>query len=162
MIFLTTGTLFPFDRLVKAVDDGVGRGMIREAVFAQIGNSSYKPQHVEFTDKLSKEEYDRKVADSVALISHAGIGSITSALSRNKPLLVMPRLKRFGEHVNDHQVGTAKKFEELGHVLVAWDEKQLPGKIEELRSFVPRPRQAQPEVVAAHIREFINSFVDQR
>ena len=86
------------------------------------------------------------------------MGNIVLSMKMRKPLLVMPRLKRFGEVVNDHQVGTAKKFEEFGHVLVAWNEKQLVGKIEELKSFVPKRRQAQPEVVAARIKQFLDEL----
>lgn len=158
MIFLTIGTLFPFGRLIKAVDEAVGEGLIDEQVFAQIGNDSYKPRHINFVEKLSKGVFDRTVTEASMLISHAGIGSITSALSRGKPLLVMPRLKRFGEHVNDHQVGTARKFEELGHVLVAYDTDELPAKIRQLKTFTPKPRVSQADKVARRIAEFLDDL----
>ena len=70
----------------------------------------------------------------------------------------MPRKKHFKEHVNDHQVATARKFEELGHVLVAYETEELPGKIEQLRSFVPRKREAQPQAVAERIARFLNEL----
>lgn len=79
---------------------------------------------------------------------------ITMALDNGRPLLVMPRRRKYQEVVNDHQAVLADKFEALGHLLVAQDETQLRAKVEELRSFAPRPRQAEPEVVARRIGRF--------
>jgi len=155
MIFLTVGTLFPFDRLVRAIDKAVADGLIEEDIIAQVGNGAFKGEHIKCVDVLGKDAFDQHVRDATALISHAGMGSITMSLSHNKPLLVMPRLKRYGEHVIDHQLGTAKKFEMLGHVLAAYNEQELPEKIIELKSFVAKPRKSQPGQVAVRLRQFI-------
>jgi UDP-N-acetylglucosamine transferase subunit ALG13 len=88
------------------------------------------------------------------------MGTITMALKNHKPLLVMPRLKRYREHVNDHQVATARKFEELGHILAVYDAKDLPNGIHKLKNFVPRERKANPEAVADRIHRFLNSLQD--
>jgi len=156
------GTLFPFDRLVRAVDDAVAAGIIKDQVFAQVGRTSYAPKNMEYAEVLDKHSFDKKVADAEHLISHAGIGSITIALEHNKPLLVMPRMKRYKEHVNDHQVGTARKFEELGHLLVVYDAEDLPERIRELKNFVPRERKANPHAVADRIRRFLSDLSEAR
>ena len=70
----------------------------------------------------------------------------------------MPRLKRYGEVVNDHQLALAKKLEEFNHILVAYDEKEFSAKIEQLKTFVPQKRIAQPQAVAAHISNFLNQL----
>lgn len=158
MIFLTVGTLFPFDRLVKAVDITIAKNNGYEKVFAQIGKTNYEPKNIEYTAILENRNFDKKISDADYLISHAGIGTITMALELNKPLLVMPRRKRFKEHVNDHQVATARKFEELGHILVAYDVEDLPDGIHKLKNFVPRKRKANPDAVADRIRRFLNSL----
>jgi UDP-N-acetylglucosamine transferase subunit ALG13 len=80
------------------------------------------------------------------------------AFENNKPLLVMPRLKKYGEVVHDHQVSIARKFEKLGHILVAYDVEDLPEGISKLKKFVPRKRQANPDVVAERIRRFLMSL----
>ncbi len=155
MIFLTVGTILPFDRLVRAVDEAVGRGLIQDKVFAQIGKTKAIPRHIESADVLDKDTFGAKVDQASSIISHAGMGSITMALTHNKPLLVMPRLKRYGEHVNDHQLGTAKKFEELGCIVVAYTEDELPEKVRQLETFVPKKRTAAPEAVARRIADFL-------
>ena len=158
MIFVTVGTLFPFDRLIKAIDQACANGLIKEDVFAQIGESSYKPTNLEYSCVLAKDKFDELSRNSSGIISHAGMGTILSAVDNGKPLLVMPRLKRFGEHVNDHQLGTAKKFGQLGYVLVAYDTDKLPGKIRQLKDFKPALRVSQADKVARRIAEFMDGL----
>ena len=161
MIFLTVGTLFPFDRLVVAVDQAVTEGLLKEDVIAQVGNGGVRCRNVKCVEVLEKDEFDEHVRNASCLISHAGMGSIMMALSHNKPLLVMPRLSKYKEHVNDHQLGTAKKFEQLDHLLVAYEEEEIPEKLEQLKTFVPKPRENQAQAVAARIADFLESLTDK-
>jgi beta-1,4-N-acetylglucosaminyltransferase len=160
MIFLTVGTQFPFDRFVRAVDNIFDQGLIDEEIFAQIGETSYKPRNFESVVSLEKKVFDERFKRASSVISHAGVGTITVALKNHKPLLVMPRMKRYKEHVNDHQVATAKKFEELGHILAVYDVKDLPNGIRKLKNFIPRKRKANPDAIADRIRRFLSSLPD--
>ena len=160
MIFLTVGTQFPLDRLVKAVDKTIDQGLLDEEVLAQIGQSSYQPRNFKkSTDFLEKQLFDQWMEKASKVISHAGIGSITMALDAAKPLLVMPRLRRYGEVVNDHQVDIARKFGQCGYLLAAYDIEELPEKIQSLKSFVPQKRNTQSEKVAERISKFLNQLV---
>ena len=158
MIFLTVGTQFPFDRFIRAVDNIFDQGLIDEEIFAQIGETSYKPRNFESVASLEKKVFDERFKKASSVISHAGVGTITVALKNHKPLLVMPRMKRYKEHVNDHQVATAKKFEELGHILAVYDVKDLPNGIRKLKTFIPRERKASPDAIAERIRRFLNKL----
>jgi UDP-N-acetylglucosamine transferase subunit ALG13 len=155
MIFLTVGTQFPFDRLVRAVDEAVGRNPIDEDVFAQVGSCSYQPLNFQTVAQLDKNQFDNQLRKASGIISHAGIGSIITALENNKPMLVLPRLKQYGEVVNDHQLYIARKFEEDGYLLAAYEVGELPVKIEKLKSFVPEKRRTQTEAVAKRISIFL-------
>ncbi|HCO96274.1 MAG TPA: glycosyl transferase family 28 [Phycisphaerales bacterium] len=158
MIFLIVGTQFPFDRLVKAVDEVAGKNGFDERIVAQIGDSSYRPENFDAVPSVEKALFDRYFAEADSIISHAGMGTITMALDHRKPLLVMPRLKKYGEVVNDHQLALAGKFEQLGYLLVACQAEDVPGKMEQLKSFVPQKRQPSAEVVAARISTFLNEL----
>jgi len=160
MIFLTVGTQFAFDRLVKAVDKAVAEGVVDEDVYAQIGKSAYKPRHFEYTDALGKELFDDYVQRASNIISHAGMGTIIMALDNNKPLLVMPRLKRYGEVVNNHQVSIAKRFEQHGYLLAAYNVDQLSEKMRALKVFKPCKRQPQTEKVVERISGFLADVLD--
>jgi UDP-N-acetylglucosamine transferase subunit ALG13 len=160
MIFLTVGTQFPFDRLVRAVDSVLDEGLIDEEVFAQIGETSYKPHNFESVVSLEKRLFDKRLKEASAMIGHAGMGTITLALENDKPLLVMPRLKKYREVVNDHQLAIARKFEAYGHVLVAYHEKDLPDKAGQLRHFVPTKRRTQVQDVARRISAFLDGLCE--
>ena len=155
MLFLTIGTLFGFDRLVKAVDLAIAQGQIQEEVFAQIGPGEYRPKHMKHTEVLAKDNFEVVISRSTGLISHAGIGSINAALKYHKPMVVLPRLKRFGEHVNDHQLYTARKFESLGCILVAYEESQLPKKCELLSTYIPNTRNPNIHGIVLRLQRFL-------
>lgn len=158
MIFLTVGTQFPFDRLVKAVDRAAGTNGFDEHIVAQIGESTYCPENFEAAAAFEKALFDRNFNEADSIISHAGMGTITMALDQRKPLLVMPRLKKYGEVVNDHQLAIAKKFEQLGYLLVAYHTEDVPDKMKQLKSFVPQQRKPCPDIVATRIAVFLNGL----
>jgi beta-1,4-N-acetylglucosaminyltransferase len=158
MIFLTVGTQFPFNRLIKAVDEAAGNNQFNDKVIAQIGVTNYRPKNFVAVPSLGKKLFDQYFDKANSVISHAGIGTIAMALERRKPMLVMPRLKKFGEVVNNHQLAIAKKFEELGYLLVAYGAGDIPAKIEQLKSFVPQARQPQAKLVADRIAVFLYEF----
>lgn len=121
----------PFDRMVGAIDDWAGaRG--RNDVFAQIGETSLRPRHIEWTPLLDPDEFRAKVKAASILVAHAGMGSILTALEAGKPILVMPRRGDLRETRNDHQVATARRFLELNKVAVAFDEHELGPKLDQL------------------------------
>ncbi len=158
MIFLTVGTLYPFDRLVGAVDDAVAKGLITEEVIAQIGVGARQPKHIECVESFDKITFDKVISQASCMVSHAGMGSIQAALDRKKPLLVMPRLYRYSENINDHQVATAAKFEELGHVLAVYSEDDIPKRMDDIKNFIPKERKTQVDEVVERISEFLQNI----
>lgn len=160
MIFLTVGTQFPFDRLVKAVDYAFSEGLIQEEVFAQVGASAYRPRNFESVPRLDTNMFDKLLKKASSMIGHAGIGTIATALHNHKPLLVMPRLKKYDAVVNDHQLAIAKRFEQMGHILVAYEVEELPGKIARLSTFVPQRREVRTKQVADRISRFLTELVE--
>jgi UDP-N-acetylglucosamine transferase subunit ALG13 len=124
VILVAVGTQFPFDRLVKTVDDWAGVGEGRKIV-AQIGRTSLAPRHLEAYASLEPSKFQSLLEGSDLVIAHCGMGSILSALSLGKPIIVMPRSAAKGEHRNDHQFSTAKRFAGFPGLTVAWDEAEL-------------------------------------
>jgi len=155
VIFLTVGTVLPFDRLVRAVDQAIEAHLITAPVFAQIGKGCFRPKNMDWVTALEKSAFDQKIADASFVISHAGMGSIMVALEHRKRLLVMPRMRCHGEHVNDHQVASARRFAQLGCVLAAYDSDELAVRLREIESFVPTIPPSQTDRVAQRIAQFL-------
>ncbi len=130
MIFVTVGTQLPFDRLIQAVDEWAGDQ--RETnVFAQTGAGTYQPSHISSSEFLGVSDFNSRVENADLLISHAGMGSIITAMENSKPIVLIPRLAKFGEHRNDHQLATVSKFRKLSNVFVAENETELPNVIKQ-------------------------------
>lgn len=126
MIFITVGTQkFQFNRLLKAMDELVSSGRIAEKVYAQTGHSNYLPRNYSFSAFLNKDVFNQYVAECDLLVTHSGVATIISGMKCRKPIIVMPRLARYGEHVDDHQVQIAASFGSKNYVLYAKDESQL-------------------------------------
>lgn len=135
-IFVTVGTQLAFDRLVAAVDAWAGeRG--RGDVFIQTGPGGYTPEHAGHARFVSPDEFRARCEGCSAIVAHAGMGSILTALDLGKPIVVMPRKASLGEHRNEHQLATARRFKEMGSIAVARDESELPGLLDALDSLEP-------------------------
>ena len=129
MIFVAVGTQkFPFNRLLKAVDDLIGQGVLSGEVFAQIGHSDYVPRHYAYQRFLPREEFQSRINDCDLLITHSGVATIIAGLKLHKPVVVVPRHAQFGEHVDDHQRQIAEAFEAQNLVSV-WREGDDPAAL---------------------------------
>jgi UDP-N-acetylglucosamine transferase subunit ALG13 len=156
LIFVTVGTQLAFDRLVTGVDEWAG-GVGGREIFAQIGPTRLRPRHIEHAQFISPEECQERMTAAKAVVAHAGMGTILTALEMGKPLLVMPRSAALGEHRNDHQLATAHRFAELGRIKVAFDCAELPLRLEELDRVVASPPIGHwaPDDFLAGLRAFI-------
>lgn len=123
MIFVTVGTQLAFDRLVATVDLWNASKDLK--VFMQVGPSSIKTKHGESAQFIDPVKADQLFKDASLVVSHAGMGSILTALRYQKPIIIMPRLASLGEHRNDHQLATCKWLGSKPGISVATDEKEL-------------------------------------
>jgi UDP-N-acetylglucosamine transferase subunit ALG13 len=115
-IFATVGTA-PFPRLIKLIDELSDE--FNGNIIVQIGNSQIKPKNAEFFDFLNYEDIVKLNENAKIVISHAGIGSILTALEAGTPLIVIPRKKRYEEINDDHQIQIANFLEKEGIAFVA-------------------------------------------
>ncbi len=124
MIFATVGTQLPFDRLIRALDEWA-RDHAHSEVFAQIGQTTYQPKHMQWSRTITPDQFQSYVAESDVVVAHAGMGTIISAVELGKRVVVMPRREALGEHRNDHQLDTANRFSHLQGLSVVHDGVQL-------------------------------------
>jgi UDP-N-acetylglucosamine transferase subunit ALG13 len=140
VILLAVGTeSFSFHRLVAAVDAAAPR--LGDEVFAQIGSSTHVPVHCA-SERLVPFERMRALLESASrVVCHAGAGTTLLAIAFGHVPVVLPRRRRFGEHVDDHQVLFAERLAERELVLLAGDETE----VEALLGRAPRRGAARPE-----------------
>lgn len=158
MIFVTVGTQLAFDRLIDVVDQWAGAHPEVE-IFAQVGPTKSKIQHLTFQEFVTPERASRLFSEASLIIAHAGMGSILTALKYRKPILVLPRKASLGEHRNDHQLATAKWLVGRQGITVAWDESEVAMLLDnasDLDGGGGIPEYASPELIA-NLKRFINS-----
>ncbi len=158
MIYVTVGTQLPFDRLIRAVDTWA-QANARCEVFGQIGNAGFEPYNITWKRFLTPQESDQCIRDARVIVSHAGMGTIISALERGKPIIVFPRRAALGEQRNDHQLATARRFGERGLVQVADGEEALACALDQLDALVNR-RHMGPHA-STRLVSFLSDFLHE-
>lgn len=158
MIFVAVGTQkFPMNRLLAEIDRLVAEGFLTEPVFAQTGCSDYVPEHLESEPFLSKETFEEKLDACDLLITHSGVATIMGAVKRRKPVIVMPRQARYGEHVDDHQMQIAEDFSDKNLTLLALEADELRERIEQARCHQFAAYTSHGTEMVETIRMFIDS-----
>ena len=126
MILVTVGTLhFPFERLLRAVDELPGD----EELVVQSRAPGTRPARARCVEDLPYEELVAEIRRARVVICHAGVGSILTALANGKRPIVVPRLERYGEAVDDHQLAFGRRLGEAGLVTFVEDPAELEAAV---------------------------------
>lgn len=156
MIFITLGSQkFQFNRLLKAVDQLVESGEIQEEIFAQIGYSDYKPLHYKYKDFLDRDEFASWEAKADIIITHGGTGAIIGAVKKGKKVIAVPRLARYGEHVDDHQTQLVGQFKELNLICECDDCTHLGKTVKEVRTKKFNKYESNTETIIESLDKYI-------
>ena len=135
MIFITVGSRsFQFDRLIESVDIAVGQNKIDDEIFAQIGTSNYKPKNFSYTDFLDKADFNSYIEKCDIVITHGGTGVIINSVKKRKKVIAVPRLAKYNEVVDDHQVQLVREFDKIGMVTACYDCENISEAIQIAKS----------------------------
>lgn len=157
MIFITLGSQkFQFDRLLIEVDRLVECGRIKEKVVAQIGFSNYIPKNYEYIEFLNRNEFEVKMNKCNMVITHGGTGTIVGAVKLGKKVIAIPRLKKFGEHVDDHQIEIITEFANMNLIKSIMDIKDLDNAISSIDFFNFKSYDSNTDILINSIEEFID------
>lgn len=160
MIFITLGSqMFQFNRLLQAVDMLVEKNIISDDVFAQIGYSDYNPKHFKFKEFLSREEFLIAEENADIVITHGGTGAIIGAVKKGKKVIAVPRLKKYGEHVDDHQLQLLKEFEDMGIICSCYDIEKLADAIKQVQNTEYKKYESNTDSIIQSIETFIKNNV---
>jgi UDP-N-acetylglucosamine transferase subunit ALG13 len=151
MIFASVGSMLPFDRFVKAVDEWAAANPSEE-VFIQIGDGAYEPMHAPWVRIMPHAEYRRRLETCDLFVAHVGMGSILQGLEVRKQMLLLPRLASQKEHTTDHQLHTADRFRATPGLMIVDDVAALQAAMtrllaEPLQSGDGIPPFAQPALI---------------
>jgi UDP-N-acetylglucosamine transferase subunit ALG13 len=124
VIFVTVGSMFPFERMIRIMDDWASRHP-EEEIFAQIGGGKYEPRHMRWQRMVAPDAYKKLVRSCRFIVAHAGTGSVFTASEFGKPIVLIPRRAANKEHTTDHQLDTAEWLQGKPGIFVVWSEQEL-------------------------------------
>ena len=159
MILVMLGTQNnDFHRLLDEIEKNIENGNINEEVVVQAGFTKYKSDKMKIFSLTSKENLENLIKQADLIITHAGVGSIEMALEQNKKVIAVPRLKKFGEHVNDHQKDIEKKLDEKGCLIGIDDVSKLGFALKKVKKFIPKKYEKPKNDEIIYI---IKTFIDK-
>lgn len=159
MILVTLGTQDKkFYRLLDMVEESIKNGIIKEEVVVQAGCSSdYKSSNMKIFNLISIDKFDELIDKCDILITHGGVGSIISGLKNNKKVIAVPRLKKYNEHVNDHQLQIIENFSNNGYILYLSEKDNLNDLLEECKYFKPKKYKSNNKNFLALLDKYIDN-----
>ncbi len=159
MIFVTLGSQkFQFDRLLKKLDELVERGIIKEELYAQIGASTYEPKYFSYVKFMDREKFAEVMDSCSTVITHGGTGVIIGAVKKGKKVIAVPRLEKYGEHVDDHQIQLLRQFDDLGIICACYDTEQLEQCYQALEHMTFRPYVSNTQVIIESIEDYLRTL----
>jgi UDP-N-acetylglucosamine transferase subunit ALG13 len=134
MIFVTVGNSIKgveFHRLIKEMD-GIAHDL-NEEVVAQIGFIEEPPQHIKSFSYLNYVEIVEYFKRASMIVGHCGVGTVINGLAYGKPIVLVPRSRAYGEHIDDHQFELADQLKGMEGIFVVEDISQLRRTILEVK-----------------------------
>jgi UDP-N-acetylglucosamine transferase subunit ALG13 len=151
MIFATTGTCEPFDRLLQAFDGFE----LDEELVVQHGISPVRPRGARCVDFLAYAELVELVRGARVVVTHGGVGSVLTALANGKRPVVVPRSAARGEAIDDHQLEFARKIAAAGVIDLVEDPAELFSRLSGSQA---QPRRVAPDArLVADLRDYLTA-----
>lgn len=158
MILVLLGTQNnSFIRLLKEVEKCINKGIIKEEVIAQIGNTKYDTEKMIIKEFCSQQEISELIDEASFIITHGGVGSIIDSIKKGKKVIAIPRLKKYKEHVNDHQTQIIESLSESGFIIGANDVSELEEKIKLIDKFEPNKFISNTDNMISKIEGYIDN-----
>lgn len=159
MIFVTLGTQDKqFKRLLEAVDKAIDDGYIKEKVICQAGSTKYESKKMKIIDYMDEETFSDYLKKCDILITHGGVGTILNALQMGKKIIAAPRLAKYKEHVNDHQLQIIDTFSKAKYILPLDNFDELGKVINKARKFKPAKFVSKRDYLIEKIEDYIDNI----
>ncbi len=128
-----------------------------QPVVVQHGNTPFEAHGCEAVEFLEPARYAAQIRDARVLILHGGAGSVMHAIEAGHVPVIVPRLKRHGEHVNDHQLDFAKQLAQTGRIELVEEVGQLLGAVARAQGRSAAPRATGAGTLVTEVRQLLEA-----
>ena len=157
MIVILLGTQkYSFHRLLEEVQRCIDNGTIKQEVIVQAGGTQFFSKEMKIFTLIEQNELEKLIEKADIIITHGGVGSIVNGVKLHKKVIAVPRLRKYGEHVNDHQIQIVETFSKQGFIKGIKDISELKETLKNIDTFTPNKLESNTENIVNIIRQFIN------
>ena len=157
MILVLLGTQNnSFHRILEEIQKNIDNGNIKEEIVVQTGYTKFESKKMTLYNQMPLDEIISLIDKADLVITHGGVGSIITAIEKNKKVIAIPRLKKYKEHVNDHQLEIIKSFDELGYIIGLNGVEELGDSLKKVNDFMPK----QYVKNTGNILKIVENFID--
>lgn len=157
MILVLLGTQkYSFQRLLREVQKCIENGTIKEEVVVQAGGTEFSSKEMKMFTLIEQEELEKLVKKADIIITHGGVGSIVNGVKLGKKVIAVPRLQKYGEVANDHQIQIIETFAKEGFIIGLKDVNELENELNQIDNFKPKILESNTKNIINIIRNFID------
>ena len=144
-----------FPRLLSEVERLIEIGKIEEKVIAQIGYTKFETKlpksQMELIEFTTPNQIQKLIRESNFIITHGGVATMIEGINNGKKVIAVPRLKKYKEHVNDHQLQIIENFNDSGYIIGIKE-------VSELEDVLNRVKEFEPKNYKSNNKEFVNKL----
>ena len=158
MILVLLGTQnYSFHRLLEEIQKCIDKGLISQEVIVQSGGTKFASPQMKLFSLIGQDDLNNLINKADIIITHGGVGSIVSSVKLHKKVIAVPRLEKYGEVSNDHQIQIIETFANEGFIIGLHDVSELEDALKKINNFEPKTLKSNTENIINLVRNFIEN-----
>jgi len=159
MILILLGTIkLEFVRPLKEIEKLCKKGIIKDHIIVQSGFTNYTSKYFEVIPFIKPQRLEELIEQSTLVITHAGTGSVLSALKKNKKIIAVARYFELNEHVDNHQLDLLNEFSKKGYIVPWYKEDNLLKIYHKIETFEPKQYISKKQYILEYIQNYIKKI----
>ena len=139
----------------KDEDSTSGNLLVRAGMIKKVSSGIYMylPLGLKALDNIKKIIKEAKI-----IICHGGVGTITDGLRNNKTIIACPRLKKYNEAKNDHQIQIVENFGNNGYIIPLLNPEDLGKALKKAETFKPQKYKSNTKNMVKLLENYIDNL----
>jgi len=159
MILVLLGTFhIEFPRPLILIENLCKEGSLNEEIIVQNGHTKFSSSYLRTIPFVSPADLNKLYEDARIIITHAGTGSILKGVKAGKKVVAIARLKKLGEHIDDHQIEILNEFTQLGYIIPWHENDSLEQILKTANEFKPNKYVSHKDDMIGFLREYIETL----
>lgn len=160
MILVLLGTFkIDFKRPVIAIENAIKCGDVSEEVIVQSGHTLYSSDYLTIQPFFEPKQLDELYQRAEIIVTHGGVGSILRGFKMNKKIIAIPRLHKFKEHVDDHQLDILEEFAKHNYLIYWHEDESFKDVLFKARNFQPSPFVSTKKDLESFLINYIDNII---